>query len=840
MTLSVRMLSIAIALSCAFFLFNVNPSRAESVFAPGEDFIEEVVLRDLPISTAIAFASTDRAYLALKVGIIRVVRNGALLSEPFLDISNIVNKATDRGLTGIAVDPQFPQKPFIYISYVYDPPGTTPDSSAPRVARVARITADAAKDYNVALPGSLEVIVGKNSTAANMAAPVPTGDANFPERASCMTGLTMAGTPIEDCIPCDGLSHSSGTLIFGSDRSLYASFGDGADYNGPNQVGLRTQNKDSMSGRIIRINPDTGLGLPSNPYYDATRPGSNISKLWSYGFRNPFRITLNPSNGQVYAGDVGTSYYEEINVGKGANFGWPCYEGGFTDRSQQEGEATGSIQQVGYKAHPRTVDFCNAMYAQGVGAVTKPLFTYRHPYDENGKDLGASVTGVAFYNGTSYPSKYKGALFFADYARLWIRYLTFDSAGRPTARDFATEEGTGLGAVELIAGPDSNIYAVYIDLETRTSNVRRFRYVGGGDSAPVVRASVSPQSGKAPLVVSLNASNSFDPDGQALSYEWSFGDGTKSTQPDTQHVYTKVGNYTATVTVKEKTAPFRSTTDSFSVVVGSSNPKALIVYPTSGSLFQIGSPVSFLGRVEGVSGEGVSLSWTILQVHNQHTHLVTEIEGASGSFIPTEHTDNTTYELCLVATTANGVKDQVCNRLTPRTSQHLFASEPPGAPIVYVDEETEVIAPFMAEPIVGSRQTIRAASVFGGRTFEGWSDGVSSATREFLTTTAARAFLARYRNRAPKASFGYAARVNSRGRRGRTVVFDASPSRDPEGESLQYTWRFPDRTRATGAVVRKRFRSDGRFRVRLTVADPLGGVARVTRTVTVRSRSSRR
>jgi glucose/arabinose dehydrogenase len=824
------------------FLFSfglcLSPALGQSEFAEGEKFVEEVVLRDLPISTALAFASPERAYLAIKVGVVRVVDKGKLLPTPFIDIQSIVNKTTDRGLLGIAVDPSFPQRPFIYLSYVYDPPGFPQDSSDPRVIQIARVTADASKDYAVAVPDSLEIIVGKSSTAENMAPAVPAGDPNIPERASCMTGLTMDGTPIEDCIACDALSHTAGTLAFGANRVLFASLGDGADYNGPTRVGLRTQDLNSLSGRVLRIDPDTGGGLPDNPWFDPSNPGSNRSRTWAYGFRNPFRITLRPKSGDVFIGDVGTSYYEEINTGKGANFGWPCYEGGFLDRNQQEGEATTSMQQVGYRSHPRTIDFCRQMYAQGQGAVRKPLYTYRHPYDSTGKDLGASVTGLAFYEGTVYPEKYRGALFFADYAQRFIRYLTFDAAGTPTAHNFATEVGSNLGAVELFSGPDKNIYAVYIDLKTRTSQVRRFKAVGQGNSAPVVRAEVSPTSGAVPLVVRGSASRSYDPDGQGIRFLWDFGDGTTSTDPEPVHVYTTAGTYEVTITVSETTAPFASSKDAFTVRSGQKAPIARIIEPADGTLYEVGKPVSFLGTATTDSPERLSLSWSILQIHNEHTHLVSEPEGAEGSFIPTEHSDNTSYELCLIASIDNGLADQKCVRLPARTTPHIFQSEPAGATITYLDEELDVATPYIAYPIVGSEQSIRAPALFAGRSFIGWSDGVLNPVRSFITAQTASTFTAVYRNKPPRLVLAQGGTKNSNRRR--TILLDASVSTDPEGERLSYQWRFSDGRRFNTPTVRRSFLRNGRYNVTLIVRDSLGGQASTKRVITVSAKRGAR
>lgn len=802
-----------------------NETKAESQFAAGERFIEEVVVEGIPISTAIAFAPDSRIFVALKDGAVRVVQNGQLLRTPFLDISAMVNKATDRGLLGIAVDPNFPTKPYVYLSYVWDPPGFAPDGKDSRVIKIVRYSADAAQGYNVAVVGSEEVILGKNSRPEYIAPPSTSVEVTYPERASCMTGLNMAGAPIQDCIPVDSLSHASGTLMFGADGMLMASIGDGANYDFPSTVAFNAQNLDAMSGRIVRVNPDTGEGVPGNPFFEPANPGSNRSKVWSWGYRNPFRFTINPANGQVYAGDVGTSYYEEINAGKGSNFGWPCYEGGFSNRLQQEGQATVSERQVGFKRAPATIDFCNAIYAKGPGAVTAPLFTYRHPYDSNGKDLGSSITGAAFYSGTSYPAKYRGALFFADYARLFIKYLTFDANGAPTVHEFAKEIGSNLGAVQLISGPDSNIYAVFLDLKTRTGAVRRFRPIIGSNNPPTARASAGPVVGATPLIVSFSSAGSADPDGQPITFSWDFGDGEFSSEPEVTHVYTKIGTYKATLTVREGTAPFATSTKSFTIRTGANPPVAFIDSPDASYRYEIGKTVNFSGRAD--PSNGVEMTWLVLQKHNLHEHLVKEVSGASGSFEPEEHCDNCAYELCLSAQGQGELIDQKCLPIPPLTTSYTFASKPPGAQIAYIDEEKEVLAPYIAQPIVGSRQTISANIVSNGRTFSRWSDGPTDPVRTFVTGAEPRTFTAEYTNLAPAVAVKLGSQRTIKGRSvgSRTVKLDAGASKDPEGEPLRFTWQFSDKKVLRGASVTKSFRRNGSYRVTLTVRDRLGGTS---------------
>ncbi|MEN9847124.1 MAG: hypothetical protein RIS36_2271 [Pseudomonadota bacterium] len=808
-------------------------ARGESQFAIGERFIEEVVVEGIPISTAIAFAPDSRIFVALKDGGVRVVQNGQLLPTPFLTIAPIVNKSVDRGLLGIAVDPSFPTKPFVYLSYVWDPPGMIPDSKESRLIRIVRYSADAAQGYNVAIPGSEEVILGKNGRPEYIAPPSSSAEITYPERASCMTGLTMAGTPIEDCIPVDSLSHTAGTLMFGADGMLMASIGDGANYDFPSTVAFNAQNPDAMSGRIVRVNPDTGEGVPGNPFFDPARPGSNRSKVWSLGYRNPFRFTINPANSQVYSGDVGTSYYEEINVGKGGNFGWPCYEGGFSDRLQQEGQATISERQVGFKRAPATIEFCNGIYAKGPGVVTAPLFTYRHPYDSTGKDLGSSITGVAFYSGTSYPTRYRGALFFADYARLFIKYLTFDANGTPTVHEFAKEVGSNLGAVQLISGPDSNIYAVFLDLKTRTGAVRRFRPIVGSNNPPVIKATADPVVGAAPLVVSFSSAGSSDPDGQPITFAWDFGDGEESSQADPVHVYTQIGTFKATLTVKESTAPFASASKTFTIRTGANPPVAFIDAPEASYRYEIGKTVNFSGRTEPTTG--VDMTWAVLQRHNLHEHLVSEVSGAQGSFVPEEHCDNCSYELCLSARGQGELIDQKCRPVPPLTTSYTFASKPPGAQIAYIDEEKEVLAPYVAQPIVGSRQTISANVISNGRTFSRWSDGSTDPLRTFVTGTVPQTYTAEYVNLAPTVTVKLGAQRTIKGRSVKplSVRLNAGGSKDPEGEPLRFTWTFSDRSSMRGKSVSKSFRRKGVYKVTLVVRDRLGGIAVFKGAVTV-------
>ena len=358
--------------------------------------------------------------------------------------------------------------------------------------------------------------------------------------------------------------------------------------------------------------------------------------------------------------------------------------------------------------------------------------------------------------------------------------------------------------------------------------MRRFRPIVGANNPPIVKASAGPLSGATPLVVSFSASGSSDPDGQPIQYEWDFGDGGSSSEESPVHVYTTVGTFTAKVTVKETSAPFASLSKSFVIRTGVNPPVAFIDTPDTSVRYEIGKPVNFSGHT--TPSTGVSMSWSILQRHNLHEHLVAEVSGASGSFIPEEHCDNCSYELCLMAQGQGDIIDQKCLPVPPRTSAYTFASVPPGATITYIDEEKEVLAPYVAQPIVGSRQTVSAALIANGRTFSRWADGSRDPVKTFVTGSEDQSLVAIYVNMPPKIGVGL---VRARFVKGRMIKLDASRSQDPEGEPLRYIWKFSDKKIMRGASVSRAFKRAGTYAVTLIVRDRLGANALYRGTIKV-------
>ncbi|MEO1393970.1 MAG: DUF4347 domain-containing protein [Cyanobacteria bacterium J06634_5] len=402
----------------------------------------QTIITGLDNPTAIDWRpNSSQMFIAQKGGVVEVYENGNLLSTPFIDISDQVNGTRDRGLLDIALHPDFTNNPYVYLLFTYDPPevfnftgDSGPDGNNNRAGRLIRVTADAANGYRTAVAGSEVVLLGKNSTWDNFNGRV-NSTFNFTEPEA---GKLPDGSYLQDFLNADSESHTIGSVEFGTDGSLYVSNGDGASYNRVDPRAARVQDIDSLSGKILRIDPITGEGLSDNPFYNGDADADR-SKVYQLGLRNPFRMTVDPNSGQLYIGDVGWTLWEEINAaGAGANFGWPYYEGG-----------NGVSTRTGrYENLPEAQDF----YASGT-PVTASLLGLNHITD----GINAIVVGDV-YTGNVYDAQYQGDLFFNDLGQGIVRNISFDEAGNIESID--TFDTNSAFVVQMVEGPDDLLYYV--------------------------------------------------------------------------------------------------------------------------------------------------------------------------------------------------------------------------------------------------------------------------------------------------------------------------------------------------------------------------------------------
>ena len=312
---------------------------------------------------------------------------------------------------------------YVYAFYVVDPPDTAenppgtnagPDGGGNRFAYLVRFTADAATNYTTAVPGSEVVMLGGAGVTlediSGGGAVDSTSDITLPE-----SGFNPeTGEYVDNYIKVDSRSHAGGSLAFGPDGALYVSIGDGTSFDMTDPRTVSVQNINSLSGKILRIDPITGLGLPDNPFVEEGDDlSTNSSKVYQLGLRNPFSIGF-AQDGRLFITNTGWFSWEEIESGyAGANFGWPYFEGG-------DGDVL--LPTPGYQDLPgdptRNSPGAAEFYAAvGSGAITITPAYRAFSHDENapGYQLGA-IVGVptVAYTGSRYPAEFQNDLFFTD------------------------------------------------------------------------------------------------------------------------------------------------------------------------------------------------------------------------------------------------------------------------------------------------------------------------------------------------------------------------------------------------------------------------------------------
>ena len=748
-------LGLIMAMVTGIHLLATPVSAQAATLLPG--FAESTALSGLINPTVVRFSSDGRVFVAEKRGVIKVF-DSLSDSTPsvFADLNVNVYNFWDRGLLGMALAPNFPVDPSVYVLYTYDHVlGST--APAPRWG-----TPGVYSDPCPTPPG-------------------PTGDGCLVSgRLSRLQASGSAMTGSEQVLVEDWCqqypSHSVGSVEFGRDGALYASAGDGASFtfadygqdgspvnpcgDPPGAVGaaltpptaeggaLRSQDLRTsgdpvgLDGTVIRVDPATGAAYGGNPAINASDP--NDRRIIASGLRNPFRLTSRPGTDEIWVGDVGWNDWEEINriqspTTSRPNFGWPCYEG--------------PSRQAGYGS--ANLGICENLYAQP-GAVAAPYYAYHHNNrvvpEESCPTGSSSLAGVEFEfaaSQNSYPDEFDGALFFTDYSRDCIWVMRKGADGNPAPGLIRTFVAGAANPVNLETGPGGDLF--YVDFDGGT--IRRITY--NTNHNPVAVAKASPTSGAPPLTVAFDGSGSSDPDGNPLTYAWDLnGDGAydDSTVPQPSYTYTTAGVHTASLKVTDSGSA--SATASITINVGNTAPTAIINTPAPGTTWKVGDVINFSGSATDTQDGTLpasALTWDLIQQHcpsNCHSHPVQEFAGVpSGSFTTPDHEYPSYLELKLTATDSGGLKSTKAVRLDPRTVQLTFQTNPGGLSLT-VDGGSASKASFTRTVIVGSTHSISALTPQskGSKTytFQSWSDG-GARTHNIVAPGSATTYTARYR-----------------------------------------------------------------------------------------------
>jgi glucose/arabinose dehydrogenase len=235
-----------------------------------------------PVDITGAGDGSNRLFVVEKRGTIRIIKNGTVLSNFFLDIQTQVMNSGERGLLGMAFHPQYPDSPYVYVNYVIN--GTITN-------RISRFTKNVSNADDL-VEGSELILLEQTGVQTN---------------------------------------HKAGDLAFGPDGYLYFGFGDGGGAFDPNNNG---QNLNILLAKIIRIDinsktPPLNYSIPpDNPFVGI----NGLDEIWYFGIRNPWRISFDRATGDFWIADVGQNEWEEVDfipagTPGGLNFGWDCQEG---------------------------------------------------------------------------------------------------------------------------------------------------------------------------------------------------------------------------------------------------------------------------------------------------------------------------------------------------------------------------------------------------------------------------------------------------------------------------------------------------------------------------------
>ena len=222
-------------------------------------------------------AGDSRLFIVEQPGRIRIVKNGQLLSTPFLDIRSKIKSGGEQGLLSVAFHPNYAVNGFFFVDYT----NTNGDTQVERYA------------------------VSGNADVADAASAKP---------------ILFVAQPFAN--------HNGGLVMFGPDGMLYIGMGDGGSGGDPNGNG---QNRNALLGKLLRIDINDGDPYaipPTNPFVDMA---GMRGEIWGWGLRNPWRYSFDRSAGMLYIADVGQGQWEEVDVQPaaqgGLNYGWNIMEG---------------------------------------------------------------------------------------------------------------------------------------------------------------------------------------------------------------------------------------------------------------------------------------------------------------------------------------------------------------------------------------------------------------------------------------------------------------------------------------------------------------------------------
>ncbi|MEE1929738.1 PQQ-dependent sugar dehydrogenase [Streptomyces sp. TRM 70351] len=548
-----------------------------------------------------------------------------------------VYRHDEEGLQGVGVDPGFADNRFVYLYYA--PQLDTPDGDAPSSGSAADFApfegVNRLSRFHLRTDGTLDLASERK----------------------------VLDVPATRGICC----HVGGDIAFDAEGNLYLSTGDDsnpfasdgytpiderADRNPSYDAQRSSGNTDDLRGKVLRIKvgADGGYSIPEGNLF-APGTANTRPEIYAMGFRNPFRMSVDQATGVVYLGDYGPDA-GTANPGRGpsgkvefnritgpGNFGWP-YCHGDNDAYTDYDFATQSSGQRFDCAAPRNTSPRNTGLTELPPAQAAWITYDGGSVPEFGTGSESPMGGpvyrydAALDSDVKFPAAYDGVFFAGEFGRQWIRTIEFDGANGDV---HAIQEfpWSGTQVMDMEFGPDGALYVLDYGkgyfAGDENSALYRIEATSDGQS-PVAEATATPTSGAAPLAVRFSSAGTSDPEGDALSYAWDFGDGGTSTAANPSHTYTRDGQYTATLTVTDATG--RTGTASVRITVGNTAPTVELKLPHDGQIVDFGSAVPFEVEVSDPEDGQIDCSKvkvTFIIGHDNHGHPQTSGTGCSGT-----------------------------------------------------------------------------------------------------------------------------------------------------------------------------------------------------------------
>jgi len=487
-------------------LLNYDHSRPES-----NRFVKKTLIENLDEPVKFDFFPNGDALIALRPGkLVRVDYKTNQLHDAG-KVNTTFMSRIELGLVGVAIDPEFPTKPYVYTVY------SVQDAEGKISQQLVRFNW---KDNQI--DPSTEKVVLQHTVDNNCC-------------------------------------HSGGDLQFGSDRQLYYSTGDNTnphEQDGYSPMDFRDDkrhndslrgagNTQDLRGKVlrIRVNDDGSYTIPEGNLFKDVAQGR--PEIYVMGARNPYTITLDKKTGHLFYGDVGPDAnqtndvkgsrgYDEVNrVTHAGNFGWPLVIGKNQPYKYYDyvNQKTGDWvdPQAPKNISPRNTGMVDLPPAQPAWIAYPYAVSEEFPEMGSGgrTALVADVYHSENYPASTnrYPAYYDNKLFIVDFVRSWVKAVSFDSQTGEIFKiePFAPQIKYAL-PIDAKFAPDGTLYVLEYGMSWFTQNpdarLSRLEYVGEGNRPPVAKIQLDKTQAAVPVDLTASAKEAYDPDGDKLSLQW--------------------------------------------------------------------------------------------------------------------------------------------------------------------------------------------------------------------------------------------------------------------------------------------------------------------------------